>query len=268
MKGKVLALLFEKPSLRTRVSFEVAMLQMGGNAIYLSPNEVGLGKREQIPDIARTLSRYVDGIVLRTFAHSNIIGMAKFASIPVINALTDLLHPCQALADVYTIKEKLKNLKKLKLAYIGDGNNVCHSLLYGCSKMGIDLAIATAAGYSPKKEVLNQALKFAKKSKAKISLLNNSSQAARLADIIYTDVWSSMGQEKESSRRKKAFKEFQVNKKLVSFAKAGCLIMHCLPAHRGEEITDDVIDSKNSIIFDQAENRLHVQKAILIKLLN
>jgi ornithine carbamoyltransferase len=236
------------------------MYQLGGNAIYLAPDEINLGVRESIPDVARTLSRYVQAIVLRTFEHKNILEMSEFASIPVINGLSDFSHPCQALADIYTIREKLKDLHKVILAYVGDGNNVCNSLIFATSKVGMQMRIATPKGYAPDKKVL---------SKAKgISLSNNPYVAVKDADVIYTDVWTSMGQEKEARKRKKIFQDFQVNKKLMKLAKAKALIMHCLPAHPGEEITNEVMESKNSVIFDQAENRMHVQKAILIKLLS
>lgn len=267
LKGKTLALLFQKPSCRTRVSFEVGMYQLGGYSIYLGPDELNLGVREAIKDVARVLSRYVDGIVLRTFGHKNVIELAKYATVPVINGLSDLLHPCQALSDVYTIREKSFRLKGLTLAYIGDGNNVCNSLLYACSKMGMNMNIATPLGYEPNSQVLKEAEIIAKSAKTEINLFHRPQQAAKDADIIYTDVWTSMGQEKESLIRKKIFKGFQVNKNLINLAKKKALVMHCLPAHRGEEITDEVLDSQNSIIFDQAENRLHVQKTILIKLL-
>ncbi len=251
--GKTLALIFQKPSNRTRVSFEVGMYQLGGYSVYLGPDEINLGVRESIEDVAKTLSRYVDGIVLRTFEHKNVFEMAKYALVPVINGLSDFSHPCQALADVYTIKEKLKNLEKVTLAYVGDGNNVCNSLIYTCEKLEVKIKISTPKGYEP-----------AVKTKY---LFHNPQDAVKDADVIYTDVWTSMGQEKEIEARKKIFKDFQVNSKLVKLAKKNALIMHCLPCHRGEEITNDVIDGKNSIVFDQAENRMHVQKAILIKLL-
>lgn len=271
LKGKTLALIFQKPSCRTQVSFEVGMFQLGGSSLYLGTGQIKPGLRESIADIARTLSRYVDGVVLRTFAHKNILEMSEYASVPVINALTDLLHPCQALADIYTIREKFtplpRGFKGITLAYVGDGNNVCHSLLYGCSKVGLNLNIATPKGYSPKPKIVKQARSLALKSAAKINLFNKVPEAIRDADIIYTDVWASMGKEKEAKTRKNCFRGFQVNKKLLSFAKTGCLVMHCLPAHRGEEITDEVINCPESIVFDQAENRLHVQKAVLIKLL-
>ena len=267
LKGKVLALIFQKPSCRTRVSFEVGMYQLGGSSIYLGSDQIKLGQRESISDIARTLSRYVDGIALRTFAHEDVLEMSKSATIPVINALTDLLHPCQVLADIYTIQEGFNNLKKITLAYIGDGNNVCHSLLYGCSKSGLNLNIATPSRYAPQGRILKQAKSLAVKSGAGIKIFNQAKEAVKGADIIYTDVWASMGQEKEKDIRRTHFSKFQVNKKLMSLAKPKCLIMHCLPAHRGREITAEVIDSAHSVVFDQAENRLHVEKAILIKLL-
>ena len=268
LKGKTIALVFQKPSNRTRVSFEVGIYQLGGLAIYLGPNEINLGVRESIHDVAKTLSRYVNGVVLRTYEHQNVLEMAKYASIPIINGLSDLLHPCQALADLYTAKEKLGSLKGLKLAYIGDGNNVCHSLLYACSKTGMNMSVASPKGYECVSALVKEAKTLAKETGSLIELFNKSDQAAKGADVIYTDVWASMGQEKEAQKRAKAFKGFQVNKKLLSLANSGCLIMHCLPAHRGQEITDDVIDSENSVVFDEAENRLHVQKAILIKLLS
>lgn len=267
LKGKTLALIFQKPSNRTRVSFAVGMFQLGGSSVYLGPDEINLGIREAIKDVAATLSRYVDAIVLRTFEHKNVAELAKYSTVPVINGLSDLTHPCQALADLYTIREKLGSFKEYTLVYVGDGNNVTHSLLYACSKVGLNLNIATPQKFKPNKEVIEEAQNLASVSGAKIKLTTSPEDACKGADIIYTDVWTSMGQEKEAKVRRKIFKDFQVNKRLVSLAKHNCLIMHCLPAHRGEEITDEVIDSKNSIVFDQAENRLHVQKAILLKLL-
>lgn len=264
LRGKTLALIFQKPSNRTRVSFEVGMYQLGGNSIYLSPQEINLGVRESIKDVAKTLSRYVDCIVLRTFEHKNVLDLVRYSSIPVINGLSDFSHPCQALADVYTIREKFKKLKGVTLAYVGDGNNVCNSLLYAASKVRLNMKVATPKGYEPDSRVFAQAKALAKSA---IGLFNDPFSAVKDADVIYTDVWASMGQEKEALIRKKVFKNFQVNRALVKSAKRGVLIMHCLPAHRGEEITDEVVDSKNSIVFDQSENRLHVQKAILIRLL-
>lgn len=267
LAGKTLALLFQKPSNRTRVSFEVGMYQLGGNSIYLGPNEINLGIRESIKDAAKTLSKYVDAIVLRTFEHKNILEMAKYSDKPVINGLSDFSHPCQALADVYTIREKLKNIQGKTLTYVGDGNNVCNSLLYTSAKVGMNMNVAVPKGYEPDKSVLEEARGFAKSKNASINLFNNATEAVEGADVIYTDVWASMGQEKEAEIRKKIFKEFQVNRNLIKLAKKNALIMHCLPAHRGEEISDEIIDSENSIVFEQAENRLHVQKAILIVLL-
>ncbi len=267
LKGKTLALIFQKPSCRTRVSFEVGMYQLGGNSLYLGPDELLLGVRESIKDVARTLSRYLNGIVLRTYAHKNVVEMATYATIPLINGLSDFSHPCQALADIYSIREKLGDLNNVTLAYVGDGNNVCHSLLYACSIIGLNINVASPKGYTPDKSVLRQSQELAKTKNIKIKICASPKEAVKGAGVIYTDVWASMGQEKETQKRKKIFKEFQVNAKLVNLAKKNALIMHCLPAHRQEEITDEVLDSKNSIVFDQAENRMHVQKAILIKLL-
>ncbi|MFH1128795.1 MAG: ornithine carbamoyltransferase [Candidatus Omnitrophota bacterium] len=259
LAGKTLALIFQKPSNRTRVSFEVGMYQLGGYSVYLGPDEINLGVRESIHDVAKTLSRYVNGIVLRTFEHKNTVEMAKFATIAVINGLSDFSHPCQAMADIYSVKEKLKNIKGKTLAYIGDGNNVCNSLIFACDKVGMNINVATPGGYEPSQEIL--------KTKSRLNLFNDPFSAVKDVDVIYTDVWASMGQEAQAQERKRAFQGFQINAKLVSLAKKNVLIMHCLPAHRGQEITEEVIDSPNSIVFDQAENRMHVQKAILIKLL-
>jgi ornithine carbamoyltransferase len=278
LSGKTLALIFQKPSNRTRVSFEVGMYQLGGNSIYLSPSEINLGVRETIKDAAKTISRYVDGIVLRTFEHKNCLDMAAAAGVPVINGLSDFSHPCQALADFFTIGEKFSRLshswhkvgarlKGLTLAYIGDGNNVCNSLLFAAAKTGMNIAVATPAGYAPNSEVVKQSKEIAKQTLSQITITQDPSSAVNGAQVVYTDVWTSMGQEEENSKRKIIFKDFQINARLLTAAAPGVLVMHCLPAHRGEEITDEVMDSKNSIVFDQAENRMHVQKAILIKLL-
>ncbi|MCX5726174.1 MAG: ornithine carbamoyltransferase [Candidatus Saganbacteria bacterium] len=275
LEGATLAMIFEKPSARTRVSFEVGMWQLGGKTINLAPEDIQLGKRETIGDVAKTLSRYIDGIMIRTFAHEKLIEFAKYATVPVINGLSDLSHPCQALADVFTIQEKKGGQGKqggqggqgLKVAYIGDGNNVCHSLMFACAKVGIDLTIATPVGYEPKDKVVKLAFEDAKASNIEIDILNDPVVAVEGADVIYTDVWTSMGQETETEKRKKDFRGFQVNSGLVKFAKKDVIVMHCLPAHRGMEITDEVIDGPNSVVFDQAENRLHVQKAILTLLL-
>lgn len=266
--GKTIALIFQKPSLRTRVSFEVGIKQLGGSSVYLGREEVSLGVREAVSDVAKTLSRYVDGIVARTFDHKYVVELAKYASVPVINGLSDLLHPSQALADIFTLEEKLKKVKGIRLAYIGDGNNVCNSLLHISAKLGINVNVASPMGYSPGDDILSAARAIADTTGTKINLFFDASSAVKDADVIYTDVWTSMGQEEEREKRIEIFKDFQINKALLSLAKKGCLVMHCLPAHRGEEITEEVIESKNSIIFDQAENRLHVQKAILMKLLS
>lgn len=266
--AKSLAMIFEKPSTRTRVSFEIGMWQLGGLAINLDQEAIGLGTRESIADVARTLSRFADAMLIRTFAHDKVVELAKYASVPVINALSDLLHPCQALSDVFTVIEKKgRDLNKLKMAYIGDGNNVCHSLMFACAKVGLNLTIATPKGYEPKEEIVKKAFSDAKKAGVEFDILNDPVIAAKDADVIYTDVWASMGQEAQRKTKNAKFKAFQVNEKLVKFAKPDYLFMHCLPAHRGEEVTDAVIDSPNSVVFDQAENRLHVQKAILVKLL-
>ena len=267
LAGKTIALIFQKPSNRTRVSFEVGMFQLGGNSLYLAPNEINLGVRESITDAARTLSRYVDGIVLRTFEHKNCLEMAKASRVPVINGLSDYSHPCQALADLYTVKEKLKYFKGVTLAYVGDGNNVCNSLLFTCAKLGVNMNVGSPQGYEPDSAVLKEAEAMGKESGASVKLFHDAFAAVKGADVIYTDVWASMGQEDEARKRKEAFKDFQVNKELVRSAKDNALVMHCLPAHRGEEITDEVMDSANSVVFDEAENRMHVQKAVLIKLL-
>ncbi|MDP1852722.1 MAG: ornithine carbamoyltransferase [Candidatus Omnitrophota bacterium] len=265
--GKTIALIFQKPSLRTRVSFEVGVKQLGGSAVYLGREDVNLGVRESISDVAKTLSRYVDGIVARTFDHKYVLDLARYATVPVINGLSDLLHPCQALADIFTIQEKIKQIKGTVFAYVGDGNNVCNSLLHICAKLGINVNVASPMGYSPQDDILAQSRKIAGETGAKINIFFDASSAVKDADVIYTDVWTSMGQEQEREKRIEIFKDFQINKNLVSLAKKDCLVMHCLPAHRGEEITEEVIESKNSVIFDQAENRLHAQKAIMIKLL-
>lgn len=263
LEGKTLGMIFAKPSTRTRVSFEVGIYQLGGIGMYFGPNDLQLRRGETIADTARVLSRYLDGIMIRTFSHQDVIDLAKYASIPVINGLTDLHHPCQVLADLFTILEKKQKLRGLKLAYVGDGNNMAHSLLQGCTKVGMDIAIATPKGYEPQKEIVNEAFLNAKYFNSKVIISNDPVEVVKDADIIYTDVWASMGQEAEAEERKKKFLPFQVNLELVKHAKDDYLFMHCLPAHRGEEVTDEVADSPNSVIFDEAENRLHVQKAIM-----
>ena len=263
LEGKTLGMIFAKPSTRTRISFEVGIYQLGGIGMYFGPNDLQLKRGETIADTARVLSRYLNGIMIRTFSHQDVIDLAKYASIPVINGLTDLHHPCQVLADLFTILEKKRKLQGLKLAYVGDGNNMAHSLLQGCSKVGVDIAISTPKGYEPQKEIVNQAIENAKYFNSKVEILENPVDAVKDADIVYTDVWASMGQEAEAEERKKKFIPYQVNSDLVKYAKDDYLFMHCLPAHRGEEVTDEVADSPNSVIFDEAENRLHVQKAIM-----
>lgn len=267
LKGKVLGMIFQKPSLRTRVSFEAGMIQLGGAAIYLGPEDIKLGQREATKDIAQVLSRYVDGIMARTFSHEIILELANYSSVPVINGLSDLLHPCQILGDLLTIKEKKGRLSNLKLAYLGDGFNVAHSLLFGAVKVGMDIVLATPSNYEPKSEIVEQAKKDAKKMGSRVEIIHNPLKAADKADIIYTDVWTSMGFEKERDTRKNVFRPYQINQDLVNRAKDDVIILHCLPAHRGEEITDEVIDGPHSVVIDQAENRLHAQKAILALLL-
>lgn len=257
--GKSIGLLFEKASTRTRISFQVGIYQLGGQAIYLNPNEIQLGRGETIEDTARVLSRYLNGLIIRTFAHQTIEKFARNATIPVINGLTDLHHPCQALADLMTIKEKKGRLKRVRLTYIGDGNNVTNSLIDASALTEIEFTIVCPKGYEPDSRIFEKALSEG----AKIEILREPRDAVKNADVLYTDVWVSMGQEEESSKRKKAFKGYQLNKKLLSLAKPDVIVMHCLPAHRGEEITDDVVDSPQSVIFDQAENRLPTQKALL-----
>ncbi len=266
LAGKVLAMLFEKPSLRTRMSFQVAMTDLGGNAIYFKPVDIGgIGKREPIKDIARVLSRYVDGIMARTFEHSSVTELARFATVPVINALTDRSHPCQAMADMLTIVEHCGRLEGVKIAFIGDGNNVARSLAFACAKLDMKMVIAAPAGYELDAETIRTANQISADSVAQI---NNPAQAVADADIIYTDTWVSMGQEDEKQKRVADFAGFQVNAKLVKSAPSGAKIMHCLPAKRGYEITDEVAESANSIIFDQSENRLHFQRALLKKLMS
>ncbi len=263
LKGKTLAMIFEKPSTRTRVSFEVGMWQLGGYALYLNATDLQLGRGETIADTARVLSRYVNGIMARVFAHQTILDLVKYSKVPVINGLSDFTHPCQVLADLFTIYEKKGQLSGLKLAYVGDANNVAHSLLYGCSKVGMDITLGCPKGYEPHPRVVSEATEEAKKSGCKVNVMKDPKKAVKGADIVYTDVWTSMGKEKERAKRVKIFKPYQVNAKLVKEAKEDYLLMHCLPAHRGEEVTNEVADSKNSVIFDQAENRLHAQKALL-----
>jgi ornithine carbamoyltransferase len=266
--GKVLGMVFQKPSLRTRVSFEVGMLHLGGQALYLSPAEIGLGQRESIADVARVISRYVQGIMARVFAHEHVTELAKYATVPVVNGLSDYNHPCQAMADVLTIKERLGRIEGLKIAYVGDGNNVATSLLMAAGKLGAHFAIATPQGYELPDAVVAQGRRFADASGSQVTVANDAGAAAQDADVIYTDTWTSMGQEEEAQRRRLVFPPYQVNRSLVERGSPNCIVMHCLPAHRGEEITDDVADGPHSALFDQAENRLHAQKAILVQLMS
>ena len=265
LSGKVLAMLFEKPSLRTRMSFHVAMTDLGGSAIYVKPEDIGgIGKREPVKDMARVLSRYVDGIMARTFEHETVTELAKFSTVPVINALTDWSHPCQAMADVMTIEEHCGRLEGIKIAYVGDGNNVARSLAFACAKFGMKLAVATPAGYELDEETIAEANGIAG---GTVEQTNKPAEAVAGADIVYTDTWVSMGQEGEKQKRVADFAGFQVNAELLKSAPAGAKIMHCLPAYRGYEITDDVVESANSIIFDESENRLHFQRGLLKKLM-
>lgn len=263
LSGKSVGLLFQKPSNRTRVSFEVGIAQLGGNCIYLGPHEIDLGKRESTADVAQTLSRYLDAIVARTFYHNDIIELGNTATVPVINGLSDIFHPCQALADIFSIKEKFGKLDGLTLTYVGDGNNVCHSLLLGCAKVGINMHVASPKGYEPREDVLTLALNYAKDTKAEILVTHSPEEAVKGTNVIYADVWTSMGQEEETKKRLHEFKEYQINDKLVKTADPDYIFMHCLPAHRGQEVTASIIDGPNSIVFDQAENRMHAQKSIL-----
>ncbi|HUL31538.1 MAG TPA: ornithine carbamoyltransferase [Thermodesulfobacteriota bacterium] len=267
LKGKTLAMIFEKPSTRTRVSFEVGMWQLGGYALYLSAGDLQLGRGETVADTARVLSRYVNGIMARVFAHQTILDLVKYSRVPVINGLSDFTHPCQGLADLFTIYEKKGRLAGLNLAYVGDGNNVAHSLLLGCSKVGMNIAVACPKGYEPDPEVVSKAKEEAKKSGCEVRLTKDPKEAVKGADVVYTDVWASMGKEKEHEERVKILNPYQVNGKLVEAAREDYIFMHCLPAHRGQEVTDEVADSENSVIFDQAENRLHAQKALLALIL-
>lgn len=263
LEGKKLGMIFSKPSTRTRVSFEVGIYELGGVGLYFNQNDLQLKKSESVSDTAKVLSRYLDGIMIRTFDHQDVIDLAKYGSIPVINGLTDLHHPCQVLTDLFTAYEKKRKLQGLKLAYIGDGNNMAHSLLQGCSKVGMDIAIASPSGYKPLDFVVKESMENAKYMGSKVEILDDPIAAVKNADIVYTDVWASMGQEKEAEERKKKFAGFQVNQQLVKNAKDDYIFMHCLPAHRGDEVVDEICDSPNSVIFDEAENRLHVQKAVM-----
>ena len=263
LHGRTLALIFEKPSLRTRVTFEVGIVQLGGRAVYLSGPEIGMGTRESVPDVARNLSRWVDGIAARVFSHDTVESLARHASIPVINGLSDFEHPCQALADYFTLWERGLDLGRIRLTYLGDGNNVCHSLLLLGALLGTAMTIGCPPGYEPDPRVLERARRIG----GHVTVTSDAREAAADADVVYTDVWTSMGQESEREQRLEAFQRYQVNDAVMRFARPRALVMHCLPAHRGEEITDAVLDGETSIVLDQAENRLHAQKAIVLDLL-
>ena len=268
LKGKTLGMIFSKSSTRTRVSFEVGMYQLGGSALFLSANDIQLGRGESIYDTANVLSRFLDGIMIRTYKQSDVEDLAKFGTIPIINGLTDLVHPCQILADFQTIREhKGGKLKGLKLAYIGDGNNMAHSLLYGGAKVGMDVAVATPAAYMCDKQVVENALEDAKATGAKLTITNDPQEAIQGADVVYADTWISMGQESEKAEKIKVFSGYQINKELFAKADKHAIFLHCLPAYRGYEVTEDVIDGPQSVIFDEAENRLHAQKAVMVKLM-
>lgn len=267
LKNKTLAMIFMKSSTRTRVSFEVGIYELGGTGLFLSSNDIQLGRGETIQDTAKVMSRYVDGIMARVFAHQDILDLSEFSTVPVINGLTDMNHPCQVLADYLTISEHKGELKGLKLAYVGDGNNMAHSLMYGGAKVGTHTTIITAPGYEPSEEIVAQARKDAEATGAEIVVTNDIKAGVAGADIVYTDVWASMGQEAEAKARKQLFMPYQVNGAMMKLAKDDAIFMHCLPAHRGEEVTDEVADSPRSVIFDEAENRLHIQKAIMHELM-
>jgi ornithine carbamoyltransferase len=267
LKGKTLGMIFSKSSTRTRVSFEVGMYQLGGYPMFLSSSDIQLGRGETIYDTAQVLSRYISGIMIRTFKHSDVVDLARYGTIPVINGLTDLMHPCQILADLFSVYEVKGKLQGLKMAYVGDGNNVANSLLHGCAKTGMDICVATPAGYGCDGTIIEQARQAAKKTGSRIVITDDPEEAAKGADVIYTDTWVSMGQEAEKEMRVKIFMPYQVNEKLFSKAKKDAMFLHCLPAYRGLEVTEDIIDGPNSSVFEEAENRLHVQKAIMAALM-
>jgi ornithine carbamoyltransferase len=266
-KGQTLAMIFQKPSLRTRVSFQTGIYQLGGQGIYLGPTDIQLHRGETIADTAKVLSRYVDGIMARVFAHSDVVELGRYGSIPVINGLSDLLHPCQVLADLQTVQEKKGTLKGLTMAYIGDGNNMAHSIMYGCALMGVNVAIGHPRGYAPDPDVTTRTREIAAASGSSVLITEDPKAAVDAADVVYTDVWASMGQEGEHAERLARFEGFQVNNALMGCAKPDAIFLHCLPAHRGEEVAAEVIDGPQSVVFDQAENRLHAQKAIMVRLM-
>jgi ornithine carbamoyltransferase len=268
LKGKVLGMIFQKPSLRTRVSFDMAMRHVGGDALYLSPNEIGLGKRESIADIARVMSGYVHAIMARVFEHAHVVGLANWASVPVINGLSDYNHPCQGMADALTIYEKFGNLKGLNVCYVGDGNNVAVSLMHVCARLGANFTIANPEGYDIIPGAVEVARQIASETGSQLNFLRDPHEAVKEANVIYTDTWTSMGQEEEAKKREQVFPPYQVNVGLVAEARPDVIVMHCLPAHRGQEITDEVADGPHSVLFPQAHNRLHAQKAILVRLFN
>lgn len=267
LRGKALAMVFQKPSLRTRVSFEMGMKHLGGSALTLGPQEIGLGVRESVPDVARVLSSYVQGIMARVYDHADVVEMAQHSAVPVINGLSDDYHPCQALADMLTIREQFGGLEGLKLAFVGDGNNVAASVALACAHFGVTFSIATPEGYEMKTAIRDQACEVAARRGALIEMHTHPQAAAAEADVVYTDTWVSMGQEAEAANRASEFHAFQINAALLRYAKPGAIVMHCLPAHRGQEITDDMMDGPQSRVFEQAENRLHAQKAVLVRLL-
>lgn len=260
LHGRVLAMIFEKPSLRTHVTFDIGMFQLGGYAVYLTPADIQLGKRETVADAARNLERWVDVIMARVYDHATLEELARWARVPVINGLSDMVHPCQVLSDCFTLRERGRDLSHLRIAFVGDGNNMAHSWMHAAARFGFELVLACPSGYTPNAAVLAEA----RAAGARIAVLRDPAQAAHQADVVYTDTWTSMGQEAEADQRRRVFAEYQVNASLLRLAKPDALVMHCLPAHRGEEITDDVMDGPQSVVFDQAENRLHVQKAILV----
>ncbi len=267
LDGKSIGIIFEKPSTRTRISFAVAIFQLGAQALILDTSNMQLKRGETVADTGKVLSRYLHGIVARVYSHKTLEELRDHGTVPVINALSDFSHPCQIMGDLLTIKEKKNKLENIKIAYLGDGNNVCHSLLFGATKFGMNITVAAPKGYEPKKDVIKDAKQFAKESGGSVLITNNAGEAVKDADVIYTDVWASMGDEAQHSKRVKVMKPYQINDSLVLKAKKDVIIMHCLPAHRGEEITDSVIDGIHSVVFDQAENRLHIQKAILALLI-